>query len=308
MIKFLSTTIYIIIIFFLTACNSDSGEKETKKNTQSKDIVKLYNLHNLKLFDINTNSLGENFEGLDIEEVGKSLVKKVHLLKVPPKDEYETTEEYKKRIGEIDYESVIFNTTKTNPYLVFSLDPYSAFKYNADSKELEINVGITDYSLEKKIISNASVYTTTNALRQSYDVKYTDEVKYSLDLYHDIYHDKSSVLFSNKYYKDRLPYVATTPSWLFYDPIRKIKTKSNLEFSRSIKLPIEKVKKIKLFLKILFITKLESPYITQHRKTVEPTIEYLYAGERLDNKIIAQIEQVWLYDSFTGEVIKKWSE
>ncbi len=298
-------TICIILLLFISACDSDKADK-TSKNGLDKDTTHSEFLSPTESFDIKASRLNKNFKVHDIEEIGKFLVKNSHILKLPYKDEFETTEEYKKRIEKIDPKEKLFNTKNKQHYWAFIFDQYDTFKYNADKKELEIKVGVTDYSLKKKIILNTKKATASNAFGVTVDVKYTDEVEYILELYHP---ESTRSLFKRlkKFiHKDNFPYLAITPDWVFYDPIKKINSKPHLDFSSSLKLSIEKAKAIKSKLKILIITTLQSPYLMQRKEVVEPKIDDPYAGNRLENTIIAQIEQIWLYNSYTGDIIKKW--
>jgi hypothetical protein len=294
--------ICFILLFFISACDSDRASK----NVLDKDTIHSEFLSPTESFDIKATHLNKNLKVHDIEEIGKFLVKNSHILKLPAKDEFETTEKYKKRIENIDPKEELFNTKNKQHYLAFPFDRYDTFKYNADKNELEIKVGVTDYSLQKKIILNTKKSTATNAFGVSVDVKYTDEVEYSLELYHPKSTRKSFNRLKNLLYEDNFPYLAITPDWVFYDPINKITTQSDLKFTRSLNLSIEKAKTIKSNSKILIITTLQSPYLIQTEGVVKPRIDIPYAGNRLKNEIIAQIEQIWLYDSYTGDIIEKW--
>lgn len=294
----------IFLSVFLTSCEkTDSTNASVSQEAGSKLGADRY-LSLGDSFDVATNNIGKDFKGHNYVELGKYLSENIYSLGLPRKDEFETTDQYENRISEFNPLADLSELSKSEQFFVF-LDswPYSNIEYNADNKVLEIMVNLY-YPKSENFISNSKIIKGSNVFGRKVKIQYTDETDYSLKLMH---YTPASTTYSpvSKYI---LPYSAITPEWLFIDPSRNINENDPGSFTRSFKMSLEKAKEIKHELDILIITTLRSPYLQTYERTVEPTIDEPFAGERISRTVIAQIEQIWLFNSNDGSVIKKWPE
>lgn len=233
-----------------------------------------------KSFDINTKKLIPNFKGVNIQELYNELSTRDI---ISEKNEFETTKQFQNRlakekkstiIGLLDNKSIFAFTGEDNSY---NLD----LNYNADLQKLKLKLNLNDVygdfygnkSINLKTIRSSRYYKATNGFGAKLDVEEVSITKYKLN-----------TLNIKSFIKEG--------------------DENSLE---NISLTSDKAKNFKdsNALKLLFISKLSDPALHSDFTRIEPTInkptDYMY----LDYYINVNLQEIWLYDKNTGNILKK---
>jgi len=263
-----------------------------QSNASNKNI----SIYSANEFDIQQNNLPINFKGNNFISIYTSLAN----LKLTDKGEFETTENYEKRLKEVANASTQGSLKVSSLYSAVPLHNDFYWKYDADSKIMTYKgkmilgfYGDEPFDLPKKFAGKfipiqlessknkyKRSYVGTNALGVSTNVK-----EYDVDEHY------IAIVNADKFnFKKREEF----QDLLGYD---------QLEFS--FKLSADIAQKIKPSLRFAIIYRIVSPYITKKvdvkTATIDSPSEWL--GEK--KYIYANLEQLWIYDNKTGLIIEK---
>lgn len=258
----------LIALLYGYALGAEKSKGETKKTQTSKQQqppseTKPIEKNEVNQVDLTWTSFPKNYTGHDLKSIYEALEKRK---KIAQKDEYETTEQYQKRVQDEERKPLLIGKLGINDILSFVVTP--KLKYNADSQKLTLTVkarnGIwTDQSkidnLRSAIVgptlySDTSTYMASNAYGASTEVTKLREVQVEL-------------AFSNK---SALPLkISENGGAIFEFELENISP--------------EIAKTIKEQLQVAFIYTLEKPYFstgsfvrTPSRQTPEDTISVMH--------------------------------
>ena len=227
-------------------------------------------------FDFSTTNIGKNYKGHDCLKIASSL--KSRKLK---KDEYETTEEFNRRIIE-NLTTPLYGSLRGNDVLALvrksRLEP--TLKYDADTHKLTINVNVSgqlifigrnSYSSDTLELSHGkeSSYLGTNAFGATVRVKKIES-------------KACSVAFSQPKFDIRNPLLIEIPN-----------------------IKPEEARYLKGNIDIIYIGNLEEPYIGDIFKHLAATIDSPTEITTTGDAIIIKIEEIWLINKITGDVLIK---
>lgn len=261
--------LFILISLFLVGISEAKeplANKERKKTTKASG--KIYYKGE---FDTTLEKLPRNFNGHNIEET-YNLLK----LKASKKGEYETTEDYRKRIAQMNSENIY--TFKIEDSWLIHIDPYYA-----DSQILRIEINTTPVNASDDFYDK----------RESFIIK---EKRQSERSYVGRNAFGASVVVREAYY-------------LRYG-LALINGKSFGIYRLDINVPPDKAKNLKEKLAFIIICKIKSPnendpIAFEGGQYIKPTlnnpIELVYTIYYLN----AEALEIWAYNEQTGEIYLK---
>jgi len=236
-------------------------------------------------FDLKMAAVPVDFKGHDFQAIHKALSSTL------VKGEFETTAAFKERValaeknplyGKIYASSVVAYVDELKQEGTFS--PWS---YDADNQTLKIEEPLNDApynfpvsAAKFRIKDDTQVtgsYTAQNAIGTKVDV-----TQYEVDAWDLILLDL-----------DKFPFTKT--------PAGRINFEFSIKMEASVAQRIEKNQN----LDILIIGRLDKPYVNESFDMVEPTLDRPSSSNVKEHGIIMQTEEIWLYDSTTGEIFNK---
>lgn len=242
-------------------------------------------------FDINAASVGPEFNGHDIVAITK-MVKEAPALK--PKSEFESSGEYERRKASFRSQPLVGNITPDS-HLAFVVG--SEFKYDADGQVLTATVT----SWQKEFFPETG-YSLTEAAPKMDTVTVRSTTR-----------ERGTYIGSNAFgakvevtetYSEDYGLASEPASWVFndYDEV------SRPRFSRSSAMSPDEARRFKPNARVLFICKLTEPWYRQSASGHDPTIDEPYKTLHGLNFLQVHVEQIWLIDGDSGEVVRKFSE
>lgn len=278
--KILVKIIILLFMVLLTTSIATAGSK-SKKSSSQKHPVKKDNYLKTE-FDSKINVLPNKFLGHDIRIIYNALSNRKN---VSSKSEFETTEQYNKRV-EVEYSKPIMGKMGLNDLYVMSVP--AKMEYDADKSIAYVDIRTSmvrnGYKLEDNTIeitgpnisSSASNYIGSNAFGA------TTEVTSS--------HSKDSYL------------AVVNPSVLgmankddYFKGIRF--TINNVD--------IEKAKLLKENARVLLLFNLSSPYTSSGFGGTSATFDSPYSSYRESLNVYGKVTAAWIYNFNDGEVLLK---
>jgi hypothetical protein len=283
MMPFLRTKFVISIILNIFIC--------LISNAQNDNYLK-------KSFDLSIEKMPTNFLGHNPVEVFKTLEKREIDLQ---KDEFETTEDYEKRIQILKNK---ISNDWINHETLFSFIPskqdlkISSFNYNADKQELELEMKLDNFTDSNNKIDFDDKRKTielkeTNVSKKKYEGKNVYGVSKEV---HSKYSNIYSLLINNS--KDFI-----NVDNLSFD---LIKFKINVN-------PIiaKKIKELDLYghsgqLSFIYIGKVNEPFTTKgFYNSGTPTLKTPIEIYKDLNYINFNLTEIWVFNKVTGEILTK---
>ncbi|MGI8655438.1 MAG: hypothetical protein ACR2LC_09490 [Pyrinomonadaceae bacterium] len=250
-------------------------------------------------FDIKTEKLPPNFHGADARALYSDLA--VHQVSIDKKGEFETTEDYRRRVENAGSSSFL-GVIKPDSVLAFEvMNSSGETLYNADTQTMNVVVALTsvtgatlydDDKTRRAITSQADVESSEYEASNAYGAKVTVTRNTGKD-FEIAFHEFPSFGMT-RYVDSRTREQGFTGDSFAKDVI-------HVDF----KTDIPAAKKIKSNLRVLAVAKLLSPYTSNGKFYNKPTrddpneffIQYDYLN--------AELLELWVYDISTGQVYAK---
>jgi len=273
--------IYISMALCLFSC--DPQNQQQKAQTIEQEKVSPY-LNLEESFDINITNLGSEFKGHDLTAVLERLNAKKWELREPSKSEFETSDEYAKRIENFKPLEPGFGISNSEKHFL-AFTPATYPTYDADSQKLTVSLDLfshhthLDFGAKKKL--STDTYTASNAFGTEITVVETNYIEYGIDF-------------------------GDLQKWVTRDI--RYDTYGNYKFIRGISATPEEAQYLKYAVKLLFICNIKKPWFRSYDSTKRPTMSDPTAGTTKELTLNAEIKQIWLYDGNTGEILHKWSK
>ncbi len=298
----------LFCVFFscvlITATSAEQKSKKTKNSSPraTTKVLKETSKFATIPFNIAADKLTPQYLGHDAEQLYLKIKEKQAN---EEKGEFETTEQYKKRL-QMEDSLPIFGTLMFDSIFavkIFGIDSL----YNADKKELKIAIKLSKVKNEAEYDeSRRAVIAKSDHRELTY--KGTNAFGATVDVKEDVF-TNYNIAFVN--YEEFPLEVYTDPNMFPSDPksanrFRDIKWLATKE-SVVIKLRIEpeRARAAKENLEVLMVCSLEGPFITKGGTHRKPKFSDPSAFSSLDYYINARLLELWYYDFKTGEVFKK---
>jgi hypothetical protein len=277
-----------------TQATPASTVKPENKPAEPKKIVE-----ELPAFNLDMSLIPANYTGHNIATIVDSLILRQ---KVGKKDEFETTDQYKKRIEE-EYNKPIIGKLNINDMFALKinnadvmsarfLDNYHnglTAKYNADEQKLDVEFNISQFLIRDKNYKieraygvhgysydkDSSSYVGTNAYGATVDVKRLDIVEYKL-----VINNLSEFNIAKKDFGET-------------------------KVVCSIKLPADKAKELKNNLSLLVIYNIDDPAYKDEDHYSSATFDSPTSLTRKTHFVYSKAVDFWIYNQQTGKVIFK---
>lgn len=270
---------FISLLAFLVGCDSPRQQQESDV-IEAKTTSSSLN----KSFDINATNIGPEFRGEEIVSIIDVMKEHESELKAPEKDEFETSDAYAKRMASFKPLKLILGDVSPEDYYLSFL-PAAGYelKYDADQQKLTVDIPealMLSWSVYDETLLNSRSYKASNAFGGEVNVQETNKVRYQLE---------------------RARYDRETMETDFGG-------KFEGKFSRDILMHPDQARSWKNNAKILIVCKLREPWFELSNSTSEPRFDSPTAGTTTTYSLHIKLEQIWLYDYYTGKVLKKWLE
>ncbi|MBB5610393.1 MULTISPECIES: hypothetical protein [unclassified Janthinobacterium] len=283
-----------ILPLLLLACGlhgsswaQDASNKGTKKSTQPKQGAdskssqkKVSDLAAFSQdpFDANAETLPIDFRGHSCIAISDRL--KAFKLK---KDEFESTKAYAERVEHVKSEPIYGNLNGSSIIAMSPDKPLLMPNYNADTETMTVRMlshGSRTTMIGEGFFSSALINSSLSSTQ-----KYIGENGYGkkVEITSSVY-DACGITFAN---------------------IKSQGPSTGIPSDFSFKISPDDARLNKGAIRILYIAKLESPFLSRYGNMIKPTmdnpIELLWNGDSL----VMKLSQVWLYSSVTGKVFSK---
>ena len=292
--KILTVLVVLMIIMTLLLDNSIAAEKanvkkdktNTSKQKQTPVGKKPIEKYDLNPIDLTVTMLPPNYAGHNLKSIYEALKKRKEKVE---KGEYESTEQYKQRIQELEHKPLIGGLTVNDLYS-FVVTPNST--YNADFQTLTLM--IREASVFEGVAVNSSVIGIDGP---------------------KLYLEESTYIGSNAYgaatvvKKSRKSYIdlAFSNKSALLSLIKQDDYNSGtFEFELG-KITPETAKAIRDNIRVVFIYNLEEPYLLSegYVRVDEPTINYPYDDLTVLENVFAISQEIWIFNKTNGEILLK---
>jgi len=234
-------------------------------------------------FEDDGKNLSPNYRGHNIAEIQRALRTRLLARK---KREFESTEEYWKRIETLDGKPY-FGSLRLNNRLAFIVSNDSIRReYNADNGILEIVVKLSG------IVEGDNWNTDQYAV-----VIQKEDGPTSTYIGQNAYGASTSVLKTQQFFR--------TVAFVNHSQIGIRSSASSASLVCQIQLDSANARKLKDRLKVLFVSRLSRPYLTSGVIERRPTFSYPSANEAFHTNLIAELMEIWIFDPATGTVYFK---
>jgi len=228
--------------------------------------------------EIQSNSLGANFKGVSCREL-VTKIKKINIRK----DEFETSTEYAERTEHVRSDVILGSYTGASIMAFVPSGGLVSTSYNADTGILKVTaptVGSITTKINSEYIKSAVIEN---------DVKKID--KYEA---------------SNAYGKKVLVEKGTfSICALAFKNIPTLGYSQKIPRDFSISLPPDEARKNKDNVGILYVTRLESPFLIDYTAYNKPTIDYPVESISTGDAIVVSLSQIWIFNRSTGDILQK---
>ncbi len=282
--QFTKLTIRRILLLIMIAVISFEGfAQQTISGNENAKSGK--NSYLTESFDLSMESLPSLFQGNDVVEIYKSLSDKLK-----GKGEFETTDEYNKRISEGISKPISGNLTKDSLFAFVASEIEK--KYDADKQLLNVKAKLSDswsiiamsgivaggkggYGIEcKSSTKTEGTYSATNALGTKKEVeKFKSEKYYVVPTNYNKFSLKDEIIY-------------------------KI-------LSTDIKMDTQTAIKVKESLRVLLVGKIVKPYIDSGIQIIEPSYSSPIDGVIKNMAVKMEIAEIWYFDANSGKVFLK---
>jgi uncharacterized membrane protein len=267
-------TLCLVVVLFTASCEKSKDNSTDNSSIKPSPAAEIKKVEEIP-FALSLSNLSPNYQGSDIETVYKSINQTV-AKEGQSKGEFETTEEYNKRIRSL----------KAKTFGIFAFKRNVNSKYNADEEVFNISLNIN--TLEGIVINDTSYVKEYLEIKEMsiVDGKYVGQNAFGATT--DVTTVKNHI------------YGLTIGTFDYNKTLGREKREF---FSFNIKIPRDKAVAIKKDIMALIIfepqsTSFDSIYsIPTFNKPIR-RIDY-YRG--LDGKLIA----IWIYNKQTGEILLK---
>jgi hypothetical protein len=267
--------------------NLGAGEPQGAPPRQGENADALQSGWLLGPFDVTVLSLGSSFKGHDVAAVFEAVRNSPSLKE---KSEFETTPESESRQAGFSARPLFASVTPTGnvAFVVESTALAPLSKYDADSRVLTV------------VLSGA----TKRFVLEKEDTTLLDSVTVRV-----IVRDRNSYIGTNAFganvkvdrtYKEELGGVFAQGNWLFGppgDPAR--------EMRYLLEMAPDEAKVLKPDIKLLLVCHLAAPWFHHSAHGHDPTIDEPYETLIAEHYLQILPEQLWVFNSRTGDVIKK---
>jgi len=313
--KLLILSVAFLLSIVLCVDNGSSAEKQNRNNQKqtvapkevpaSEMIQKKTASSYLTVpFDPSIQKIPVPYQGHDIEQVYESFDRRKNAER---KDEFETTEQFQRRLTEQAGEPLYGSVTQDS-ILAFVVSPNS--EYNADSQTLTISLStsavwksaqIDNSRLALKIKSGEVIKDKSigqNAYGARVEIEKTHAKGFELAIHNQSNFETEKVLDENMRRLSERPESAKLPAD-FFEQIKKT------AFVHKIKIASKEARAMKDKLSALILAKPTIPYISYgailREATFKDPTEFFSQMYYVD----VDLFEIWLYNKQTGEILAK---
>jgi PDZ domain len=240
--------------------------------------------------DLGQTNLGADFVGHDITAVFETIRNSPALKE---KSEFESTSAFQRRRSGFSDQPLFANVTPTGffAFVVEGVVYAPQFKYDADAQMLAVALSAQTVSFtmdkDKPTLDGVRIR-RINIDRDSYIGSNAYGAKIKVDR---TYASEFGVAFNQG-------------NWLF----RTAERYSLQQFSYLLAIGPDEAKALKADLKLLLVCRLTDPWFRHSAHGHDPTVTEPYETLVDENYLQISPEQVWIFNSRTGEVVRKLSE
>jgi len=277
--RIISLIASITVLISILGCDTSTNSSSTSTD-QSPPLDDMH-LDFRGAFDLDATHLDRNFEGHDIAKIASTLEEHSRELKPSKKSEFETAAQYNQKVLNFNPMKSIYGISSPDKhYLAFIVPRYkSDLEYDAEEQSFKVAIpdlfSVVGITFENKSLGERE-YDASNAYGAKVKVKEENEVWYKIEI-----NKQGGLAFRGLGEGDR-------------------------GFSRTIPMPVEKAKKIKSFLHFIVIGTPVAPWYDRFDDTIDATFKDPTATNSSTHTIHLNIEEIWLVDTLTGEIVKKW--
>jgi hypothetical protein len=244
-----------------------------------------------KSFDLAADRLPPGYQGHDIETLYQALRKAF-----PPKGEFETTEEYHKRLQSKHFDGIY----------AFRYDDFGGdiWQYDADKQLITLRIPFQrEFKLEMTGDYFAGEVMTTNSIKYYRKQKGSYQAQNAFGVQVTV----------KRIEVTEYGFAVVNSSELTLDPSadRDVTMMGGKDYVVALTATPKDARILKKTLALLFLCQVKprtgSPaYIIEERTTKRPTIDSPYEGETIDRLVFVELLQIWVYDTKTGEIYAKY--
>lgn len=255
-------------------------------------------------FDISVDKIPMPFLGHDIEKLYKAFEQRK---RAERKDEFETTEQYKKRLSDIARQP-IYGSIYVDSILTFVVD--SDLEYNADDQIITLRVqtssvfqsGQTDESKSAVVVKSAKILERKSTGQNVYGAKVEIEEFHS-KTFELAVHNMFNFETEKVLHKGLRIIMENTDKSEYLEPyLESMKKKA---FFIRLKMEPTEAREIKNKVAALILAKLLPPYISEHVILRKATFKDPKESSLQIYYVHVDILEIWFYDKTTGVVIAK---
>ena len=230
-------------------------------------------------FDAEGMKLSPNFKGHNIADIQAALSRSLTTRK---KGEFESTEEYERRLEKIDNKP-FYGGLMMNSRLAFVVSKEALrTKYDADNQILDVFI-----KLERAVEGKTWNFEIFGVTIQAYgDSRTTYEGQ-------NAYGATATVVKRQRSYRN-LVFVNNSEIG--------IERSSSTTLVCDIKADAATARRLKDRLSVVFVSRLAKPYITTGMIELTPTLSSPLAGQFFHNNLVVNLLEIWILDSVTGTV------
>jgi hypothetical protein len=209
-----------------------------------------------------------------------------------PKDEFETTAAYEKRIAAAT-DKILFGNIKPNSFMSFRNDSVES-QYNADAQILSVSIktrpldildnsieGLRTIDVKKDILKELGTYEGQNAYGAKTAITKSEIYKFTIAINN----------------------IRDFRAYLPLKTDRFASTENHLEIN--LNLPAQEAKQAKANLSYLLIFFPEKPFVGSSSYRLSPKLDFPQDAQFYNSYLRGQLLEIWLFNRATGEIYKK---
>lgn len=282
LIRFITAVSIIACSVSVSAETKKSAKKSTKRNVSDTKSSK----YSSDPFDVTVENLPPNYWGQDLELLYAKLDK--IRTNTPVKDQFETSEQFKKRYEEYEKQPVLKNLNKDST-LAASLP--ADLIYNADTQDTVVEIHIGNFVSSKYYLLQKDQEYCTAGNRVLKSKSYSDYMSNTFGATVKVKHNR------NEY----IGLAINNPEVFGLD---KSKGCGNVIF-KIHKMEADTAKQLKNDLAVMTVFNIVDPYVKTNSEYSEATIDAPYEWSSRYKYVVSNIKEAWVYSLSTGKVFLK---
>ena len=275
----------LVIVVSIITC-SISVNAETKKSGKRNVSTTKPSKYSSEPFDCTLESLPRNYLGQDLELLYARLDKM--RTNTPVKDEFETTEQFKKRQEAYTKQPILKNINKDS---VLAASLPAALVYNADTQDAAVEIHIGNFVSSKYYLSQKDQKYCTAGNRVIKSKSYSDYMSNAFGATVKVEHNRA----------DYVGLALNNPEVFGLDKSNRC---GNVIFKIQ-KMDTGIAKQLKNDFAVMIVFKIVDPYVETNSDYSEATIDAPYESSAGYKYVVSNIKEAWVYSLSTGKVFLK---